>query len=302
LEVSFSEPMRAGSLAKARIMLAGQEIAADRVQLSQDGRRLLLAAALSAGQQMTLRVEGLEDRSGNVMQPLEVSFTLADSAQYQVAYDAASPQVLAVLDEGEGVSLLCDEPVVPAPGMELGSSITVTRAGAPVAGSVTRISPWQLAWRPSESSAWLLGGEYRVSIAGLVELGPEQKPVSSSLLPASFIHLASGSEKHIVASVPPETPPRASSAFGNTTLFQGRLWVPELGLYYYRARWYDPILGDFLERDPLGPVDSPNLYQALGATPSTSPIPKGFTRRTSASTRSTTSPAPPASPLPPLAF
>jgi RHS repeat-associated protein len=136
-----------------------------------------------------------------------------------------------------------------------------------VAGSVTRISPWQLAWRPSESSAWLLGGEYRVSIAGLVELGPEQKPVSSSLLPASFTHLASGSEKHIVASVPPETPPRDSSAFGNTTLFQGRLWVPELGLYYYRARWYDPQLVNFIERDPAGYADSPNLMQAFGLNP-----------------------------------
>jgi RHS repeat-associated protein len=267
LELTLSEPMRAGSLAKARITLAGQEIAPEDVQLSQDGRRLLLAAAPSAGQQMTLRVEGLEDRSGNVMEPLEVRFTLADSAQYQVAYDAASPQVLAILDEGQGVSVLFDEPVVPAAGMELESAITVTRAGAPVAGSVTRISPWQLAWRPSESSAWILGGEYRVSIAGLVELAPEQKPVSSSLLPASFTHLASPGEKILVASPPPETPPRASSAFGNTTLFQGRLWVPELGLYYYRARWYDPQLGDFLERDPNGYEDSPSLYCFLGRNP-----------------------------------
>jgi RHS repeat-associated protein len=210
------------------------------------------------------------------MQPLEVSFTVADSGQYQVLLDAASPQVLAMLDEGEGVSVLFDEPVVPGPSMELGSAITVTRTGAPVAGSVTRISPWQLAWRPSESSAWLLGGEYRVSIAGLVELGPEQKPMSTNLLPVTFTHLASGSERIIVASPPPETPPRASSAFGNTTLFQGRLWVPELGLYYYRARWYDPMLGDFLERDPLGPVDSPNLYQALGRNPINITDPQGL--------------------------
>jgi RHS repeat-associated protein len=109
-----------------------------------------------------------------------------------------------------------------------------------------------------------------------VELAPEQKPVSTNLVPVTFTHLASGSEKHIVASVPPETPPRASSAFGNTTLFQGRLWVPELGLYYYRARWYDPQLGDFLERDPLGPVDSPNLYQALGRNPINITDPQGL--------------------------
>jgi RHS repeat-associated protein len=100
-----------------------------------------------------------------------------------------------------------------------------------------------------------------------VELAPEQKPVSTNLVPVTFTHLASGSEKHIVASVPPETPPRASSAFGNTTLFQGRLWVPELGLYYYRARWYDPQLVNFIERDPAGYADSPNLMQAFGLNP-----------------------------------
>jgi RHS repeat-associated protein len=181
--------------------------------------------------------------------------------------DAASPQVLAMLDEGEGVSVLFDEPAVPAPGMELGSAITVTRAGAPVAGSVTRISPWQLAWRPSDREQWLLGGEYRVSIADLVELGLEQKPVGTNLVPVTFTHLASGSERILVATQPPETPPRASSAFGNTTLFQERLWVPELGLYYYRARWYDPQLVNFIERDPAGYADSPNLMQAFRYNP-----------------------------------
>jgi len=267
LELTLGEPMRAGSVAKARITLAGQEIAPEHVQLSENGRRVLVAASPVAGQQVTLRVEGLEDRSGNRMQPLEVTFALADSGQYQVLLDAAFPQVLAILDEGEGVSVLFDEPVVPAAGMELASAITVTRAGAPVEGNVTRISPWQLSWRPSESSGWLLGGEYRLSIAGLVELGPEQKPVSTDLVPVTFTHLASGSERMIVASQPPETPPRASSAFGNTTLFQGRLWVPELGLYSYRARWCDPQLVNFIERDPIGYHDSPNLYQALNYSP-----------------------------------
>jgi len=264
LELTLGEPMRAGSVAKARITLEGQQLSGE---LSQDGRRLVLAASPSAGQQVTLRVEGLDDRSGNLMHPLEVSFTVADSAQYQVLLDAASPQVLAILDEGEGVSVLFDEPVVPAAGMELGSAITVTKGGVPVEGSTTRISPWQLSWKRSDPNAWLLGGEYRVSVAGLVELAPEAKPVSSSLLPASFTHLASGSERIIVASPPPETPPRAASAFGNTTLFQGRLWVPELGLYSYRARWYDPELGDFLERDPNGYEDSPSLYCFLGRNP-----------------------------------
>jgi hypothetical protein len=38
-------------------------------------------------------------------------------------------------------------------------------------------------------------------------------------------------------------------------------------LYYYRARWYDPQLVNFIERDPIGYHDSANLYQALNYSP-----------------------------------
>jgi RHS repeat-associated protein len=49
--------------------------------------------------------------------------------------------------------------------------------------------------------------------------------------------------------------------------FQGRELDPVTGLYDFRARWYDPRLGRFLSPDPLGYVDSPNLYQAFLGNP-----------------------------------
>ena len=40
--------------------------------------------------------------------------------------------------------------------------------------------------------------------------------------------------------------------------FVGREYLPALGLYYFRARFYDPRLGRFLSPDPIGPaVDDP---------------------------------------------
>jgi RHS repeat-associated protein len=44
--------------------------------------------------------------------------------------------------------------------------------------------------------------------------------------------------------------------------FTGREWNgPDVGLYYYRARWMDPARGRFTRRDPLGVEgDGPNLY------------------------------------------
>jgi RHS repeat-associated protein len=40
-------------------------------------------------------------------------------------------------------------------------------------------------------------------------------------------------------------------AIPNPYTFTGREYDPETGLYYYRARYYDPGLGRFLQEDPI---------------------------------------------------
>jgi RHS repeat-associated protein len=53
------------------------------------------------------------------------------------------------------------------------------------------------------------------------------------------------------------------SSIGNNILFQGREYDTELNLYYFRARYYDPIMGRFISTDPMGYQDSMNLYQGF---------------------------------------
>jgi RHS repeat-associated protein len=46
--------------------------------------------------------------------------------------------------------------------------------------------------------------------------------------------------------------PTQQTGFRNSYTYTGREWDKETGLYYYRARYYDPMEGRFISKDPIG--------------------------------------------------
>jgi RHS repeat-associated protein len=60
---------------------------------------------------------------------------------------------------------------------------------------------------------------------------------------------------------------RTTSNYGNPYMFTGREYDPCTGIYYYRARYYSPKLGRFLQTDPIGYAGGLNLYTYCGNNP-----------------------------------
>jgi len=61
--------------------------------------------------------------------------------------------------------------------------------------------------------------------------------------------------------------PNTTSSISNPYFFTGRRFDAETGLYYYRARYYSPDTGRFLQTDPIGYLAGLNLYTYVGNNP-----------------------------------
>ena len=42
--------------------------------------------------------------------------------------------------------------------------------------------------------------------------------------------------------------------------YTGQAWIPQIGMYYYKARMYSPTLGRFMQTDPIGYAGGNSLY------------------------------------------
>jgi RHS repeat-associated protein len=194
------------------------------------------------------------------------------------ARDQARPRIAEVRREGDDLLVVMSEPVLPpmsvaaGAGLEPNNGNTAAQAFRLVTASGEQTPqvvfeenapglPFGSVFRLTPASGLAGNVTVRVVSGGLVDAwGNATQTEELSFTFTAGPVLGSGSVG--VGATAPAAVPR--SQIGNPWLWQGQWFDYDAGLVYIRARHFDPVTGQFLQRDPMQYEDSGNLYAGMG--------------------------------------
>lgn len=275
------------NLIEERDLAAGDRLVA-RYYYADDGDELIAGDIWDPGTSQLERryfltdavrsVLGVADASGNVMERIQYDAWGQPTIQ---TFDTAAPRVASVRADGGDLLIEFSESVLPIlvdpPASGFAESylapsqiFVVSTNGQAVAGSTVyeenipgHVFGSVFRFRPVAALTNLV----RIAVNGatVVDEWNNPNPAESIVLATNVTAGAALYSGPATGSSVPTT--TARSSFETTFLFQGQPFDYDAGLVYCRARFYDPAVGLFVQRDPAGYEDGVNHYAGMANNP-----------------------------------
>jgi RHS repeat-associated protein len=252
----FSEPVNIGTVTNGMKVKHEGAVIQGTIEPGADVKEVKFTPSepLPAGQMSLEIAETVEDETGNQMGS-PFSNTFMYSGIPTIVQDDSAPEVDSIKKDLDGFKITFSERIDP---YTITNSIEVKKTDGTVSGSITTVNERTCKFTPDEMLT--SNQEYTLwvysTLKDLSGKSINQFFHSFVVLPDDFlVYERPDPNKHVY------------SRIGNNYLFQGREYEPEVGLYFYRNRYYMPRIGRFLQTDPTGYMDSMNLYQAFGMNP-----------------------------------
>jgi len=256
--IRFSEPVKKDKAQQAIKIKKGTEELSGAITFEDEDRAAKFTVASSLPQNETLTASistDLEDLAQNKLaQKFSQTFTFAGTDL--IAYDRTSPEVESIRLVSGVIYVEFSEEIDPA---TIAGAVELSSAVGPAAGEVSPSNERTVKFTPTSTITPRI--EYTVRVKTAV------RDLSGKSLASETAKAFNTSGSDLIIYQKPDPNHQIASYIGNTTLFQGREFDQETGLYYFRARYLNPELGRFLQPDPKGYVDSFNTYQSLRNNP-----------------------------------
>jgi len=250
--VSRESAERAFSLRKGTTKISGSFSFEDESKLIG----FTPSSPLPYNEELTISITTeLEDLSGNNLKN-EFSQSFTYTGTDSVIYDRVPPEIQSARLISNSFFIEFSEEI---DSRTISDSIELSSSTGKVGGELSLDNSKTIKFTPSISLS--RNSQYTITVKATVK-DLTGKPLSEQFS-KSFLY--TGADLLIFQK--PDPNQRKESSIGNTTLFHGREYDPETGLYYFRARYYHPELGRFLQPDPNGYEDSLNPSQSFKNNP-----------------------------------